>query len=759
MKKSSIIVTSISILIISLFLICGFASKNKCVYTQNGLDIKAGEYQKVVSEGIELKPGIYRIDIEYVCNSNQSEMYIASFTPRDSSIRENALKSTGGYLYLNKTKETQEFYLYENTHGLHLELNAYYDDFKIESIKIYNTGKQWFCLAFITLCLLAVVLNSIHIFDQIKTGTFTQEKAFCTIAFVGIWIISSLPLLCGYTILTADGPYHMERVEGVANSLRAGIFPTRLEPTWLQSYGYGNGLFYCDIFLLLPALLRIIGFSVTSSYNAYLLTVNALIILSSYCAFKKIIKKEYIAMLMTAMYSLSEIKYYQYIHKGTLGEGTALIFLPLVLLGLYEILFVECEKTEETIESDNKKKNTIKGWMWLTIGYSGLICSHILSTEITAFFTIIILLININRIFKKSVIKDFLKASGTTFLLTVWFTIPFLESYLFEDVNIKHSLSRKIQSEGLRFVQLAINFFGRMADPEANGIYSYEAVGLGIPLLLGIVLLAILLLINKNKEEKTRRKFELSILISSVIFVAFSLRIFPWDAIQSKIPLVAPLVSSIQFPRRFLELGTLLCIVVLGLVLEKLSEFDKKWIYYSLLILTMVGIVFSFVSRLDYDVATKLKYPLGNFEGIRTDYVAGGEYVLYGTDLSKLKYNEVSSSDEVICSNYSNGALSGSVYAENIGNIDGYIDFPLLNYRHYSAKDEYGNNLIIANGDNNLVRVIIPVGCSGRIIVKYLPPFYWRIAEAITILAVLIIVLSLIRKNKTDSSMRKNIDD
>ena len=754
MKKSSIIVTCISLLIIALFLICGFASQNKCVYTQNGLAIKAGEYQKVVSEGVELKSGIYRIDVEYLCQSNQSDMYIASLTPRDSSIRKDALKSTGGYLYLNKTKETQEFYLYENTRGLYLEVNAYYDDFKIESIKIFNTGKQWFCFAFITLCLLVVVLISIHICEQIKSGTFTQENAFWTIAFIGIWIISSLPLLCGYTILTADGPYHMERVEGVANSLRAGIFPTRLEPTWLQSYGYGNGLFYCDLFLILPALLRIIGFSVTSSYNAYLLTVNALIILSSYCAFRKIIKKEYIAMLMTAMYSLSEIKYYQYIHKGTLGEGTALIFLPLVLLGLYEILFAECEKTEETIESDNKKKNTIKGWMWLTIGYSGLICSHILSTEITVLFTIIILLINLKRVFKKSVIKDFLKATGTTFLLTAWFTIPFIESYFFEDVNVKHLFSRNIQSDGLRLVQLAINFFGRMADPEANGIYSYEAVGLGIPLVLGIIVLAILLLIGKKKEEKAKLKFELSILINAIIFIIFSLRIFPWDAIQLRLPIIAPLISSIQFPRRFLEMGTLLSIVVLGFALINLFGYEKKLIYYSLLILTMVGIVFSFVSRLDYDVATKLKYPLGNFEGIRTDYVAGGEYVLYGTDLAKLKYNEVSSNNDIICSDYSSGALSGSIYAENIGNLDGYIDFPLLNYRHYMAKDEYGNRLSIVNGDNNLVRVIIPTDFSGRINVRYSPPVYWHIAELVSTLILFTMVLGAIRRIKQYTSSK-----
>ncbi len=741
MKKSKIILSSIFILLSVFFLVAGLIQRNKCIYSYNTADIHAGEYEKKIVEGINLTPGIYRIDIEYNCQTHNSDMYIAFLTPRVRKANKNVLKSTGGNLYLNKKTESQEFYLYRKTSDLYLELNAYYDDFSIESIRIINTGKHWFCISFLIMCVYLVLMYLLYLCEKINNGKISEKEIIRLISFAGIWIISSLPILCENTILTADGPYHMERVEGVANALRSGLIPVRLEPTWLQSYGYGNGLFYCDLFLVFPALLRLIGFSVTSSYNAYLLAVNALIIFASGYVFRGLVRNENIALITTAMYSLSEIKYYQFINKGTLGEGTALIFLPVVLLGLYKILYVEnnsnCPK--ETIDAKEKCSKKIEsGWICLAIGYSGLICSHILSTEITLFVTCLIVIFNIRKIFKKNVILDILKAIGTTILLTCWFTVPFIESYLFEDVNIKHSFARTIQGEGLTFSQLFINFFGRYAEGKTKGIYALESVGLGIPLMIGIIVftgLIISAIIKKNGLDD-KLKFSIGVCISAIILIVFSLRVFPWDLIQQKNDWLAPFISSIQFPRRFLEWGTLLCVVVLGVSLEQLFKNKKKIHYYSLMILTVVGIVFSFVSRLDYDVATRLKYPLGNFEGIRIDYVAGGEYVLYGTDLSKLEYNKIEASDDIYISDYTSGNLSGVLFVKNNGLKEGYVEFPLLNYRHYLAKDNNGNVIQIVNGNNNVVRTIIPSGFSGQILVRYKPPVYWHIVELISIISV-----------------------
>ena len=748
-KTRTIITTSLFGILILSFMIIGFIKKGDILYSLGNIEVGAGEYEKIIANKIELKRGIYRIDVDYECNTDNSDMYIAYLTPRGKSVGKDKLRSTGGYLFLNKDCDYQEFYLNENTDDLYIELTAYYDDFKIESLKITDTGKLWFCCAFVVAIAYIFVWCFVFVLNGLHNNTVHQDVIVRIISFSIIWLITSAPILCGYTVLTADGPYHMERVEGLANAIRAGMIPVRIEPSWLQGYGYGNGLFYCDLFLVIPAVLRIIGFSVTTSYNTYLLLVNAFVIIVSNYSFRKMVKNEYIAILMSSLYSLSEIKFYQFIVKGTLGEGTALIFLPLVLVGLYQILYEENSIEKTTGEKDKRTTDNKSGWINLSIGYIGLICSHILSTEITVFVTMLFVLLNLKRVFKRGVILDFLKAFLTTALTTLWFTIPFVESYILEDVAIKHSFARKIQNDGLMPIQLLINFFGMHSENQLSGIMTYEPVGLGIPLIVGMVFFCGCFITSFIKIDKSKAKnysFYITSFIAATILIAFSIRQFPWDLIQSKIKVLAPLISSIQFPRRFLEWGTLLSIVILGNIINSIKDHNKTNLTYITIIFVIVGNLFSFVSRSDYNVANTLKYPLGNFEGIRTDYVAGGEYMLHGTNQNLLKYSKIATSDGIIYSDYLGGALSAEVYVENIIDEEGYIEFPLLNYRHYKAYCDR-QRLQIENGDNNVVRVIVPGEMTGRISVKYIPPFYWHICEMVSLLSVIMLVIYMLKRN------------
>lgn len=745
-KKRTIITTSIFAILILSFMIIGFIKKGDILYSTENIEVGAGEYEKIIANQIALKRGIYRIDVDYVCNTEYSDMYISFLTPRDQSVSKDKLRSTGGYLYLNKTFDYQEFYLYENTDKLYIELTAYYDDFTIESLKITDTGKLWFCGAFIVLIAYILFWGIVTVYCGVKNKSLTQDKFISIIALSIIWLVTSTPILCGYTVLTADGPYHMERVEGIANAIKAGIIPVRIEPSWLQGYGYGNGLYYCDLFLVIPAVLRIIGFSVTASYNTYLLLVNAFVIIVSNYSFRKITKNEYIAILMASLYSLSEIKFYQFTVKGTLGEGTALIFLPLVVLGLYQILYEENDTTKKIGEKDYHISLIKDGYFNLSIGYIGIICSHILSTEITLFVTLIFVILNIKKVFNRGVLLDFIKAILITALATLWFTIPFIESYILEDVNIKHSFARTIQTDGLMPFQLLINFFGIHSADKSSGIMAYEPVGLGIPIVLGMALFfggIISSFIKKEKIKTEHYPFYVTSFTISILLIAFSIRQFPWDMIQSKLTIVAPLISSIQFPRRFLEWGTLLCIIILGNVIYRMKENKKATLAYTLIVFAIVGTLFSSVSRTDYNVATALKYPLGNFEGIRTDYVAGGEYMLYGTDQTLLKYSKIAASDGIIYSDYSSGALSAEVYVENSIDAEGYLELPLLNYRHYKAY-VHSQQLRVVNGDNNVVRIVVPGGMNGMISVKYTPPVYWRLCEIVSLISIMWLVFYVI---------------
>ncbi len=744
--KKQVIVSIVFTLVCCFFVGIGLQKKDKLVYSFDSKDVKAGEYERVVYDDIKLEPGVYRIVTDYSYETRNSQMYIAYYTPRDSSVGKNKLRSTGSYLYLNKNVDSQEFYLYEKTYGLKVSVTAYYDDFTIDSLKIFDTGKLWFCLATRFAFLYVIVMIIIQVINGIRAGKISNEVVRRWIAFFAIWILSALPWLCGLTILTPDGPYHMERVEGVANALRTGQFPVRIEPSWLQGYGFANGLYYSDLFLTFPAILRILGFSVTESFNAYLLTVNALIIIVSNYSFRKIIKNENISLIMTAMYALSEVKYYQFMRGGAIGEGTALVFLPLVLLGFYEIFY---EENKQHIKWNNKK-----GWIYLSIGYTGLISCHILSTEITIAVSILFVLMNIRKLFIKNSILEIIRAAIFTSLTTLWFSIPFLESYINENINIKYAYSRKIQDAGLYPLQLLINFFGRFQE-EGGGITGFTKIGIGPVLLVSLVAFIVIIIVSRKKEEY--RCFFVSTSLIAIVLTVFSTNVFPWDYLQDNVGFLKALISAIQFPLRFLEWATLMLIVVFGYVTLKIKEIDNKFVISLLAIFASLGIAFSLIARIDYYNMDVLKYPLGNFDGIRTDYVAGGEYVLRGTDISLLEYSKIGSGENIEYENFFGGMLSGSMFVRNNGNEDSYVEFPLLNYRHYKAKDNDGNQLRIVNGDNNVVRVIIPPSFSGNIFVKYTPPFYWHICEIISLISVITFVALMFRKEMRKREAVNNV--
>ena len=89
MKKSKIVLSCIFILIFGLLLARGLFTCNQTVYKIDTIDIHAGEYEKKIAENITLTPSIYRIDIDYQCSTNSSDMYIAFVTPRDKSLTKN----------------------------------------------------------------------------------------------------------------------------------------------------------------------------------------------------------------------------------------------------------------------------------------------------------------------------------------------------------------------------------------------------------------------------------------------------------------------------------------------------------------------------------------------------------------------------------------------------------------------------------------------------------------------------------------------
>ena len=85
------------------------------------------------------------------------------------------------------------------------------------------------------------------------------------------------------------------------------------------------------------------------------------------------------------------------------------------------------------------------------------------------------------------------------------------------------------------------------------------------------------------------------------------------------------------------------------------------------------------------------------------------------------------------------------------GASEGYLEAPLFYYPGYGAydKEQKEQKFEVTRGENNQVRVSLPAGYEGTVEIAFREPAGWRIAELISLLTVLCLLLTGIRRQRT----------
>ena len=156
--------------------------------------------------------------------------------------------------------------------------------------------------------------------------------------------------------------FHLSRIEAISKGLQFGEFPVRIYPDYFYGYGYANGIMYPDLFLYPAALLCLVGVDVILAYKIMILVYTALTAIFIYRALIKITHHEWASRLGMLLYTVSLYRIVDVWTRAALGEVLAFMFIPFILLGIYYIFF------------DDERK-----WYELTIGFSGVFLSHLLS--------------------------------------------------------------------------------------------------------------------------------------------------------------------------------------------------------------------------------------------------------------------------------------------------------------------------------------------------------------------------------------------
>ncbi len=547
----------------------------------------------------------------------------------------------------------------------------------------------------------------------------------------GVAVAASIPILTYYMPGGDDLYFHLLRIEGMVQAWKSGQFPARIQPVWINDYGYPVSVFYGEGIYCLAGFFRWIGFSTQTAYKMYLFGINVLSFLVTSYSIRRIFGNQKIALMGGAIYTLAPYRLINIYVRAAVGEYTAMAFFPLILAGFYEIL---------TRDKNDRRMS----WALMGIGMTGLIQSHVLSTEIVGGILILTCFLFLKPLLWERRVIDLLKAAFLTVLLNLGFLVPFLHYYLSEDLNATQpGFGGWIQDRGVFLSQLLNLFpygwgkdypFSMMIGQEMTPEVSY---GLGIVFMMGIF--GFLYVWKENRQERTKEmQLGKYCLIMGVILAWMSTIYFPWNYLIALTD--SKLLRTLQFPWRLLGPVSILFTMVCCVVLQKGKENGRGKKNYGRMCFLMIGALVLLTGYFETSLLRECEYVyVPTMERIDTfSWLGGAEYLPTEVEANSdlLRQGEIKYEEFVTVASFDQKGTTCILNCRNHADDTAEILLPLLYYSGYEAIDvDTGGPMEEKKGENGRICLLLPGHYQGTVKVEFKEPFFWRISEVVSLIS------------------------
>lgn len=538
-----------------------------------------------------------------------------------------------------------------------------------------------------------------------------KDKKYDYLIFLLVLTALSLFMVCwsGPISEYAGHDYYFNTIRfGVLiDNLKSGTYPIYIDSNALDGYGYFTKAFYPDLILLPFALLGILtgaGFA----YSAMIFSLTFLCGLFMYSAVNVVFESSAVAAISSILYTFSAYHLFDWYNRGALGEAISFTFLPIIFLGLFQI-----------IVGDYKK------WYLLTIGYSLLIYTHLLSSFITFITLAIIVLICIKPLLKEPKRIVYL-------LLATLVTLPLVAGYLFPMLEqmasntFHYSLKENITGQTkLQFVDMLWGSLSGIFYSKQNNL-----CGTG-PLLIIAVILRLFV-----KAKTAHVKIADLCLSIGVIYLICISSAFPWG----RLPL-----GFIQFPWRLYEFVTFFFAVAGAYYVFCLLR-TRKQFFITASIVMMFAVVTIVVNNNSYrywQSKTKAAAPewFTGIPSVENEYYQGGlEYL----PISVPSYYYIHQRGDSVKSQLSTTEINSINRDGGITNIQlsltsaDKIELPLVYYKGYKAILN-NRNVDVRESEYGLVEV--SVAESGNLTVYYAETLVQKISWYISLVSALLLIV------------------
>ncbi|MFI3238824.1 MAG: hypothetical protein R3Y47_12500 [Lachnospiraceae bacterium] len=651
---------------------------------------------------IPLEEGIYDITITYSAEEEGNYIDLFSYWQKQGAEIQYTEQ------FLNPEEETLTFSVELLNQVDDLQVRTYYGgegELEIQDITITrndsNLFTDYFCTGALLLLFFACFMK------------YCRKSFYKTIVCVAITVVS-IPLLKEGIVLGWDMIFHVNRIEGIYQSIRAGSFPVRIQGSQFAGYGYAASIFYPDTFLYIPVFFRFMGMSLVGATKLFLLIINVATGSIAYYSVKKMYRNEMVASIAAVLYLFASYRVSSTYGTFAIGVISAAVFLPLVILGIYEVI------------CGNKKK-----WYLLAIGATGVFQSHILCTVFVIIFAGPVFLICGYKIIKEKRFVSCLKAGAAVLLWNLWFLVPFLQ-FQKEELTVGLALGGMV-GEGIKEI-LGLDFYSAWISDATEVVLMNSRSYLSIPMLVGIFLFVGCLF---NKKIKIHNSIKVCFVVGIIALYVQS-AYFPWTQCSE----LFPSITFLQFPVRLMMVTEVTFSIVVAYVFYKIAQGHKKRSKFITTVVLLVSMLMFLGIGVDY------------FE--EESYLVAGqvvnsslpqtEYIYPETDKDLLVAGQIASVG-IEYGDYEKQATTISAYVYDTSIENAYLEVPLLYYPGYAATLN-GERLAVVSGENNVLRVYFPQGAVGELEIWYRGFTLWNIANAISLISIIFSICAWIYAKK-----------
>ena len=546
-----------------------------------------------------------------------------------------------------------------------------------------------------------------------------RPELLLLLAFAALW--SSSPLCFPWLIRGHDMFFHYGRLFCLSEDLFSAAFPVRIHPGMFQGFGYLSPVFYPETFLYPFALLGRLGLSPIGCYRLLLLTVNSATAGVSYYAFSRLCRSRRIGLAAALFYTLSSYRLINLYTRAAVGEVLATIFLPLLLLGMYQLFY-----------GDSRR------WITAVLAFTGLLQSHMITTELAVGFAALFGLLNIRRLKDRKRLLHLLIAAGFTLFLNLWFLIPILDMMRLPMAVLGDT--RNLAGYSLYGMQL---FDTGLLNPAGDalgrgGIAGEMPYSIGILLLAGSLLFLLLCFRKQSRLPERHKKLGVWCLSLGALSVYASSIYFPWETIQ-RIELLNRIAGSIQFASRLLPFATLfLCVTAAIAVYDVFRERSARQLLLFGCTFFLVWSAGTYFSNFANTAETYVSWEN------QLDPVCESDALYLVTDdgayfsMRKMKEREpvFTSSENVSLKHVSRNGSFASFSYEKSETENAWVSVPFNYYPQYHALDENGEELPTSLDKELLrLRVQLPEKEAGTVNISFQTPGLYRAGDLLSLCA------------------------